>query len=45
MTKPTFDTASHLQPVAASAASAQMVWPSDDRDRKRSPHQCGVLTA
>ena len=42
MTKPTFDTASHLQPVAA---SAQMVWPSDDRDRKRSPHQCGVLTA
>ena len=37
-TKPAFDTAIHLQALFAVAMPDQMVWPWDERDRKRVPH-------
>lgn len=40
MTKPVFDTAKALQ--SAAAMEAQMVWPWDDRDRKRAPVRTGA---
>jgi hypothetical protein len=40
MTKPVFDTATALQHAAA--MEAQMVWPWDDRDRKRAPLRTGA---
>ena len=37
MTQPIFDTAMRPQPQAAATLPAQMVWPWDERDRKRAP--------